>query len=103
MHTEASAYQGNVDLRPDKAIAQNPTAYAGMSDDEVVALMKKRFQDEVLPAVLAQLNPDAAPTSSGVQPLYTVNFYYYTGTTEPATIVYRVVAPRTFEFESATW
>lgn len=102
-YTGASAYQGNVDLRPDKAIAQNPTAYAGMSDDEVVALMKKRFQDEVLPAVLAQLNPDAAPTSSGVEPLYTVNFYYYTGTTEPATIVYRVVAPRTFEFESATW
>lgn len=102
-YTGASAFQGNVDLRPDKAIAQYAAGYEGMSDDEIVALMKKRFEKEVFPAVLSELHPDAAPTASGVEPQYIINFYYYTGVTTPATIIYKVTAPGTFEYVSCTW
>lgn len=102
-YTGASAYQNNVDLRPDKAIAQYPEGYAGMTDAEIVALMKERFEKEVFPAVLAELHPDAAPTASGLKPEYTINFYYYTGTTQPATIIYKVTAPATFTYQSCTW
>ncbi len=97
-----SAYQGNVDLRP-TAFRTQYAGYESMSDEQIVALAKKRFETEVFPAALAILNPDAAPTSSGIQPLYTINFYYYDGTTTAATIVYRVTAPSTFQFVSCTW
>lgn len=102
-YTGASAYQNNIDLRPDKARAQYEEGYAGMTDDQIVALEKKRFEDEVCPAVLSILYPEAAPTSKGIEPLYTINFYYYTGTTTKATIVYRAVALGQFEFVSCTW
>lgn len=102
-YTGASAYQGNVDLRPDKAIAQYAEGYAGMSDDEIVALMKERFEKQVLPAVLAELHPDAAPTASGIEPLCTVDFFYYNGTTNPAQIVYRITAKGVFTYESSKW
>lgn len=99
-----SAYQGNLDLRPNKAVDQYPEGYAGMTDDEIVALEKKRFAEEVMPAALSILHPDAAPTASGIQPLYTINFYYYTGSaTLPAQVIYKVVAPGTFEFVSVDW
>lgn len=97
-----SAYQGNVDLRPSAAKTQYP-GYDSMTDDEVVALEKERFEKEVFPAALAILHPDAAPTAKGVQPFFTIHFFYYTGTTEPATIVYQVTAPATFKFISCTW
>lgn len=97
-----SAYQGNVDLRPSAAKTQY-AGYASMTDDEVVALEKKRFETEVFPAALAILHPDAAPTPKGVQPFYTIHFYYYDGTTTAATIVYQVTAPATFTFVSCTW
>lgn len=99
-----SAYQGNVDLRGNKAIEQYPDGYKGKTEEEVVALEKKRFEEEVLPAALAILHPDAAPTAAGVEPLYIINFYYYTGSaTLPATVIYRVTAPATFTYESCTW
>lgn len=99
-----SAYQGNLDLRPNKAVDQYPEAYAGMSDDEIIALEKKRFAEEVMPAALAILHPDAAPTASGIQPLYIINFYYYTGSaTLPAQVIYKVTAPGTFEYVSVDW
>lgn len=60
-YSGTSAYQNNVDLRADKAAAQYPEGYAGMSDAEIVALMKKRFETEVMPGVLAKLHPEAAP------------------------------------------
>lgn len=97
-----SAYQGNVDLRPSAAVAQYAAGYAGMTNDEIVALEKQRFETEVFPAALAILHPDAKPVE-GVEVLYTVNFYYYTGTTSAATLVYRVTAPATFEYVSCTW
>lgn len=103
-YTGASAYQNNVDLRPDKAREQYPAGYEGMSDDEIVALMKKRFTEEVVPAVLPALYPDLAPTSKGVQPYFTLNYYYYTGSaTLPAQVVYQIVDKAKFQFVSATW
>jgi len=103
-YTGASAYQGNVDLRGYKAAEQYPEGYEGMTDEQIVALMKKRFEQEVLPAVLGELHPDAAPTASGVEPQYIINFYYYDGaSTLPATVIYKVTAPGTFEYVSCTW
>lgn len=96
-----SAYQGNVDLRASAAKTQYP-GYDSMSDDAVVALEKERFEKEVFPAALAILHPDAAPVE-GIEVLYTINFFYYTGTTQPATIIYEVTAPATFTFVSCTW
>ncbi|MCM1401875.1 MAG: hypothetical protein NC189_07650 [Bacteroides sp.] len=96
-----SAYQGNVDLRPSAARTQY-AGYDSMTDEEIVALEKKRFETEVFPAALSILHPDAAPVP-GLTVLYTINFYYYDGTTQLATIVYEVTAPATFTFVSCTW
>lgn len=96
-----SAYQGNVDLRASAAKIQY-AGYDSMSDEAVVALEKERFEKEVFPAALAILHPDAVPVE-GIEVLYTINFFYYTGTTQPATIVYEVTAPATFTFVSCTW
>lgn len=102
-YTGSSAYQGNVDLRADKAIAQYPEGYANMSEAEVVEAMKKHFALEVFPAVLAQLNPDVAPLE-GFDVLFTVNFSTYDGSTTTAQkIVYKVVEKGKYEFVSCTW
>lgn len=101
-YSGTSAYQGNVDLRPSSARAQYAAGYEGMTDDEVVATMKKRFATEVMPAALGILHPDAAPVP-GVEVLYTINFSVYTGTTTAYVIRYRVTAPGTFEFVDCTW
>lgn len=98
-----SAYQGNIDLRASAAKTQY-AGYDSMTDEEVIALEKSRFEKEVFPAALAILHPDAAPTAKGVEPFFTIHFYYYTGAaTEPATIVYQVKAPGQFTFISCTW
>lgn len=101
-YSGTSAYQGNVDLRPASARAQYAAGYEGMTDDEVVALMKKRFAEEVFPAALATLHPDAAPIP-GVEVIYTINFSVYNGTTTAYVIRYRVSAPHTFEFIDCDW
>ena len=44
-----------------------------MSDDEIVALEKKRFMNEVMPGALSKLHPDAVPVE-GIEVTYTVNF-----------------------------
>ncbi len=96
-----SAYQGNVDLRPSAAKTQY-AGYDSMTDAEVVALEKERFEKEVFPAALAILHPDAVPVA-GIDVLYTINFTYYDGTNHPVTIVYEVTAPATFTYVSCTW
>ena len=100
-YSGTSAYQGNVDLRPTAAKTQY-AGYSSMTDEEVVALEKQRFETEVLPAALAILHPDAVPVS-GLEVLFTINFYYYDGTTKPATIIYEVTGPAQFTFKSCTW
>lgn len=102
-YTGASAYQGNIDLRASSARLQYPQAYEGMSDEEVVALMKKRFEDEVCPGVLKELYPNIAPVGD-FEPTVTINFFTYDGAgTTPETIIYKVTAKATFELVSCTW
>ena len=73
-----------------------------MSDDEIVALEKKRFMNEVMPGALSKLHPDAVPVE-GIEVTYTVNFSAYTGTTTAYTAVFKVVGPGKFEPVSCTW
>lgn len=97
-----SAYQNNIDLRPDKAREQYPAGYTGMSDEEIVALEKSRFLNEVMPGALSTLHPDAKPIE-GLEVLFTVNFSVYTGTTTEYTAVFKVVGQGKFEPVSCTW
>lgn len=101
-YSGTSAYQGNLDLRPDKALEQYAAGYEGMSNDEIVALEKKRFMEEVMPGALSKLHPDAKPID-GLEVLYTINFAVYTGSTTEYSAVFRVVAPGKFEPVSCTW
>ena len=97
-----SAYQCNVDLRPTAAKAQTPSVYGSMSDDEIVATLKKNFEERVMPAVMGQEYPDAMPGEK-VDQFYAVTFKYYTGSTLEAVIRLKVVAKGTFKFEDCTW
>lgn len=98
-----SAYQGNVDLRPGAA-KDAYAGYASMTDEEVVALEKKRFETEVMPGALAILHPDIKPVD-GIDVTVTINFYFYNADrkTLPATIIYNVTGQAQFEFVSCTW
>lgn len=101
-YTGASAYQGNIDLRPGSARNQS-TSYDGMSDDEIVALMKQRFEKEVCPGVLSVLYPNLEPVGD-FKPTVTIHFYSYNGSsTTPGTIVCKAVAKGKFEFVSCKW
>ncbi len=97
-----SAYQNNIDLRPDKAREQYPAGYEGMSDEEIVALEKQRFMNEVMPGALATLHPYAKPIE-GLEVLYTINFAVYTGSSAEYTAIFKVVGPGKFEPVSCTW
>lgn len=102
-YTGASAYQGNIDLRPGSARNQNPAVYDSMTDEEIVALEKERFEKEVCPGVLAQLYPNLAPVGD-FQPTVTIHFFTYNGaSTSPAVIVCKAVAKGKFEFVSCDW
>lgn len=96
-----SAYQGNIDLRPSAARTQY-AGYDSMTDDEIVALMKKRFETEVMPGALSVLYPNLDVTP-GVTTLFTINFAVYTGSTAEYTIVFKVVGKGKFEFVSCDW
>lgn len=99
----ASAYQGNVSISAQGARNQY-AGYADMSDDEIVSLIKTRFESEVFPAVLSDIHPDAAPID-GVDVYYIFNFGVYSGTNPVPThdITYKVVGKGQFEFISCTW
>ncbi len=101
-YSGTSAYQNNVDLRAASARTQYPKGYEGMSDEEIVALMKKRFEEEVMPGALSALHPDAVAIE-GIDVLYTINFSAYDGTTAEYTGVWKVVGNAKFEFVSCTW
>lgn len=96
-----SAYQGNVDLRASAAKTQY-AGYSDMTDEEVVALEKERFETEVMPAALGILHPNMAPVP-GIDVTLTLNFAWYDGTTHQATAIFNVVAKGKFEFASCTW
>jgi hypothetical protein len=102
-YSGTSAYQGNVDLRPASARAQYAAGYTGMSDDEIVALMKNRFCTEVMPGALATLHPDAAPVE-GLTVTYTINFAAYNGSgTSTYVAHFKVVGKGQFEFVDCDW
>lgn len=102
-YSGTSAYQGNVDLRAASARAQYAAGYEGMTDDQIVAKMKERFEKETMPAALSVLHPDA-DVIAGMEVLYTINFSAYNGaTTTPYTIVYKVVGKGKFEFVKCDW
>lgn len=101
-YTGASAYQNNIDLRPGAARTQYAEAYKDMTDEEVVAVMKKRFEEEVGPAVVAARYPDLAPIGD-FHPTVTIDFYIYDGATKPQTIVFEVEEKGKFKFVSCTW
>lgn len=97
-----SAYQNNVDLRPGSAREQYPAGWEGMTDEQIVRTMKDRFMNEVMPAALAKLHPDAMPME-GLDQIYQITFGVYTG--ENATYVarFKVVSKGKFEPVSCTW
>lgn len=101
-YSGTSAYQGNVDLRASAARAQYPAEYKDMTDEEIVALEKSRFMNEVMPGALGILHSDAKPLE-GVDVLYTINFAVYNGTTTTYTAIFKVVAPGKFAPVSCTW
>lgn len=101
-YTGASAYQNNIDLRPGSARLQYAAAYEGMTDEEVVATMKKRFEDQVAPAVLHEWYPDMAPMGD-FHPTVTIHFFIYDGATKAETIVFECESKGEFKFESCTW
>lgn len=99
-YSGTSAYQNNLDLRGDKARAQYPEGYEGMTDDEIVELEKKRFCTETFPGALSKLYPDAELVE-GMDVLYTFTFSAYYGTeTLVYTGVWKVVGKGKFEFVS---
>jgi len=116
-YTGASAYQGNIDLRPGSArsqygeesyqgselveagVAFSGDGYNSLGDEQVIELMTKRVQ-YVMGKVLSQFHPDAKPID-GIEVTYTVNFGIYQGFTISSCthqIVYKVVGPAEFEF-----
>ena len=73
-----------------------------MSDEDVVSTLKKNFEDIVMPAVLAQMYPDAMPGEKYDQ-YYVINFVTYSGTSSNETIRFKVTAKGKFEFADCTW
>ncbi|WP_297071863.1 choice-of-anchor J domain-containing protein [uncultured Duncaniella sp.] len=104
-YSGASAYYGNVDVRATTAKNNAPEGYDGydgMSDDEIMLLIKKRFSTESMPGALGILYPDAAPVE-GMEVTYTINFTAYDGAAVETTIVYVVSGPGQFKYKSSTW
>lgn len=101
-YTGASAFDNNIDLRPGSARTQYKAAYADMTDEQIVATMKKRFEDEVCPGVLSELYPNMEPMGE-FHPTVTIHFWIYTGTTHPETIVFECESKGKFKFVSCTW
>lgn len=104
-YSGASAFYGNVDVRASSALNNMPEGYKGyegLSDDEIVLLLKKRFSAETMKGALGLLHPDAAPVQ-GMDVTYTITFTSYDGAANEETIVYKVVGKGEFEYVSSTW
>lgn len=104
LYSGCSAYYGNIDMRPSAARGQYSAGYEGLSDDEVVALMKEHLV-EVMQGVLEILNADATPVD-GVEVLYTVKVGIYLGTsitTCTHQLVYKVIGKGKFEYVEASF
>lgn len=103
-YSGCSAYQGNVNINAAYATLRGMPVYADLSDDELVATMKKRFESETAPGALSTLYPNMAPIGD-LEPTVTIEFTAWTtgGTNKVYTIIFKCVAKGTFEFVSCTW
>lgn len=103
-YSGTSAYQGNVDLRASAAKGQYAAGYDGMTDDEIVAKMKERFERETMPAALSAIHPDA-DVVPGIDVIYTINFSTYSEDKQTRTqvIKFKVVGKGKFEFVECDW
>ncbi len=101
-YSGCSAYQGNVNINSSYATLTG--YYPGVEADEMVALMKKRFETETGPGALSILYPNMAPIEN-LEPTVTVTFTAWTtgGKNVEYTIVWKCVAKGKFEFVSCTW
>lgn len=104
-----SAYYCNYDSRP-YTVRKNLTPenfeafYGGMSDEDIQALLQKRFCEEVAPGALGMLFPDADVRADGIDQDYEVTLVQYNPTTHNVTFRFRVVAKGKFKFlECADW
>ncbi len=101
-YSGCSAYQGNVNINSSYATLVG--YYPSVAAEEMVALMKERFEKETGPGALSTLYPNMAPTN-GLEPTVTVTFTAWTtgGVNVEYTIVWKCVAKGKFEFVSCTW
>lgn len=102
-----SAYQNNVDLRAASARAQYSEGWEGYTDEEIIATLEERCDQEVFPAVLAQFYPDATPID-GIETVYTINFYAYAFVNEsyrtlPCQAKYLLSAKGEFTYIESEW
>lgn len=98
-YSGCSAYYNNVDIRPAKAREQIASAYEGMTDEEVTALMEQRLI-EVMGHALEALHPDAAPID-GMDVTFTIKVPIYRGTNVTECthqMIFKVVGPGQFEY-----
>ncbi len=97
-YSGASAFQGNLDWRVNKAREQYAEAFKGMKDEEVLKALQEHTA-EVFAAVLPQFYPDLAPLE-GVDVTLTVQCAVYTGATTNYNFVFKVIEPGKYEFQS---
>lgn len=103
-YSGCSSYQGNVNINASYATLRGLAPYNGMTDDEMVALMKKRFETETGPGALSTLYPNMAPIGD-LEPTVTIKFTAWTtgSVNKVYTIVFKCTAKAKFEFVSCDW
>ncbi len=101
-YSGCSAYQGNVNIN--SSYATLLSYYPGVQPEEIVKMMKSRFEHETGPGALSLLYPNMAPIE-GLEPTVTVTFTAWTtgGANVEYTIVWKCVEKGKFEFVSCTW
>lgn len=101
-YSGASAFYGNVDVRAGTATAHCPEGfYDGLTDDEISALVKKRFCLETMRGALKKMHPDIKPVE-GMEVTVTIHFTAFSPVSEE-TLVYTVTGPAEFTYKSCTW
>lgn len=95
-YTGSSAYNGCVEWLPAAAKSQNPVAFEGMTDAEIIALMQQNLIT-VYAEVLKTLYPEAN-TVEGMEVIYTINFTAMMPEEVEYTIQYKVTGNAEFTY-----
>lgn len=102
-YSGSSAFYGNVDVRASTAKSNAPegyTGYDGLSDDEISALILKRFATESFPGALSILHGDAELVD-GMEVTYTFTFTAYTSEgTQEYVVEYVLASKGKFDFRN---